>query len=94
MDLSTTHASTRSAPSTPARDSSAQLFAGGDEMGRKLAGIDWSQTPLGAVETWPQTHQLLDRETLPLAHGSSSPSTTATTTASDSQSDIAEPTDL
>lgn len=31
------------------------LFAGGGEMGALMRSLDWSQTPLGAVETWPQS---------------------------------------
>ncbi|MGH2503267.1 MAG: ATP-binding protein, partial [Ktedonobacterales bacterium] len=32
-----------------------RLFAGGGESGARLAAIDWSQTSLGPVETWPQS---------------------------------------
>ncbi|WP_036335854.1 ATP-binding protein [Modestobacter caceresii] len=31
----------------------ADLFAGGGETGRLMAGLDWSATPLGPVEGWP-----------------------------------------
>ncbi len=31
------------------------LFAGGGELGTLMAQMDWSGTPLGAVETWPQS---------------------------------------
>jgi len=31
------------------------LFAGGGEMGRRMAEMDWSRTPLGPVESWPQS---------------------------------------
>jgi len=31
------------------------LFAGGGEMGRRMAELDWSRTPLGPVESWPQS---------------------------------------
>ena len=31
------------------------LFAGGGEMGRRMSEIDWSRTPLGPVESWPQS---------------------------------------
>jgi len=31
------------------------LFAGGGEMGRRMAELDWSRTPLGPVEAWPQS---------------------------------------
>lgn len=33
------------------------MFAGGGEMGALMASIDWSQTPLGPVEQWPQSLQ-------------------------------------
>ena len=32
-----------------------EVFAGGGEMGALLRSIDWSTTPLGAVEHWPQS---------------------------------------
>ncbi len=32
-----------------------QLFAGKSEMARRMRSLDWSQTPLGAVETWTQS---------------------------------------
>lgn len=32
-----------------------QLFAGDSEMARLMRSHDWSQTPLGTVETWPQS---------------------------------------
>ncbi|MGK5444080.1 SpoIIE family protein phosphatase [Micromonospora sp. URMC 105] len=31
----------------------AEAFAAGGEMGRRLAGYDWSRTPLGTPDTWP-----------------------------------------
>jgi PAS domain S-box-containing protein len=31
------------------------IFAGGGEMGARMRALDWSQTPLGAVETWEQS---------------------------------------
>src|SRR5579883_1897248 len=31
------------------------LFAGGGEMGMLMRSIDWSQTPLGPKEQWPQS---------------------------------------
>ncbi|MEP0800455.1 ATP-binding protein [Funiculus sociatus] len=34
---------------------SENLFVGGGEMGALMRSRDWSQTPLGAVETWPQS---------------------------------------
>ena len=30
-------------------------FAGGGEMGRLMMAKDWSKTPLGPVERWPQS---------------------------------------
>ncbi len=32
-----------------------QVLAGGGEMGTLMRSIDWSQTPLGPVHTWPQS---------------------------------------
>ncbi|AGL18915.1 SpoIIE family protein phosphatase [Actinoplanes sp. N902-109] len=32
-----------------------ELFAGGGEAGRLMAGLDWARTPLGAVGQWPQS---------------------------------------
>ncbi len=32
-----------------------QLFVGGGEVGRVMAGLDWTATPLGAPTTWPST---------------------------------------
>lgn len=31
------------------------IFAGGGEMAERMRALDWSQTPLGAVETWQQS---------------------------------------
>jgi hypothetical protein len=31
------------------------FFSGGGEMGERTRGFDWSKTPLGPVETWPQS---------------------------------------
>ncbi|PSN76491.1 histidine kinase, partial [filamentous cyanobacterium CCP4] len=31
------------------------LFSGGGEMGALMRACDWSKTPFGAVETWPQS---------------------------------------
>jgi hypothetical protein len=36
----------------------AELFdvlAGGGELGERMRAIDWAATPLGPVETWPQS---------------------------------------
>src|SRR5690348_17578023 len=30
-------------------------LAGGGEMGRLMRELDWSATPVGSVETWPQS---------------------------------------
>lgn len=32
-----------------------QLFAGNSEMAMRMRLLDWSQTPLGSLETWPQS---------------------------------------
>jgi PAS domain S-box-containing protein len=33
----------------------AQFFPGDSELATKMRALDWSQTPLGKVETWPQS---------------------------------------
>src|ERR1051326_4936898 len=35
----------------------AQLFAGGGETGALMHAMDWAETPLGPVESWPQSLQ-------------------------------------
>ncbi|WP_209668497.1 SpoIIE family protein phosphatase [Amycolatopsis magusensis] len=45
---------TRSGEAAPA-GSGADLFAVDDEVGRDLTGVDWTATPLGLPETWPQS---------------------------------------
>src|ERR1700704_2179993 len=30
-------------------------LAGGGEMGKLIAAMDWSKTPLGPIESWPQS---------------------------------------
>jgi signal transduction histidine kinase len=32
-----------------------RVLAGGGEMGRLMREVDWARTPLGAVESWPQS---------------------------------------
>jgi hypothetical protein len=32
-----------------------KFFPGGSEMARRMREFDWSKTPLGSVETWPQS---------------------------------------
>jgi signal transduction histidine kinase/DNA-binding response OmpR family regulator len=44
--------STESAAESVAAD---DIFAGGGEMGALMRSIDWSQTPLGPVQSWPQS---------------------------------------
>ncbi len=36
-------------------ESTEQFLAGGGEMGQLIRSMDWSKTPLGPVETWPQS---------------------------------------
>lgn len=31
------------------------FFAGGGEMGRRMSEFDWGRTPLGPIESWPQS---------------------------------------
>jgi PAS domain S-box-containing protein len=37
------------------RDEANHLFAGGGEMGERMRAFNWSQTPIGPVERWPQS---------------------------------------
>ena len=32
-----------------------EIFAGGGETGALMRSLDWSATPLGSVEQWPQS---------------------------------------
>ena len=43
--------------STPRNESRAadDCLSGGGEMGSLMRAFDWSRTPLGPVETWPQS---------------------------------------
>jgi PAS domain S-box-containing protein len=38
-----------------AEAAAAHMLAGGGEMGERIRAFDWSQTPLGPIETWPQS---------------------------------------
>ncbi len=40
---------------THTTESTEQFLLGGGEMGKLIRGMDWSKTPLGAIETWPQS---------------------------------------
>ncbi|MBW4684480.1 MAG: response regulator [Komarekiella atlantica HA4396-MV6] len=40
---------------TQDRQAAEQLFTGNSEMAMRMRSLDWSQTPLGAIETWPQS---------------------------------------
>jgi signal transduction histidine kinase len=45
------------APAEPPRQpgsGATHFLAGGGEMAKLIASMDWSQTPLGAIENWPQ----------------------------------------
>jgi hypothetical protein len=48
-------------PQIPQRQSSLQTprqgawLVGGGEMGRLIRALDWSQTPLGCIDRWPQS---------------------------------------
>jgi signal transduction histidine kinase len=37
------------------RSTSQSWLAGGGEMGARMRALDWSQTPLGPIERWPQS---------------------------------------
>ena len=45
----------RSGVQAPVPDPQSSLFAGGGEMGTLMRALDWSRTPLGRVEDWPQS---------------------------------------
>jgi signal transduction histidine kinase/DNA-binding response OmpR family regulator len=36
-------------------ETTAQFLAGGGEMGEMIRSMDWSKTPLGPIESWPQS---------------------------------------
>jgi len=38
-----------------ATESTEQFLSGGGEMGKLIRSMDWSKTPLGPVESWPQS---------------------------------------
>lgn len=40
----------------PKAESKAEkIFQGGGEMGTLMRSLDWTKTPLGSVEKWPQS---------------------------------------
>lgn len=39
----------------------AEVLAGGGEMGAKMRAFNWSTTPLGPVEGWPQSFKTCGR---------------------------------
>src|SRR6476660_6206984 len=41
--------------SLPPLSSSQDVLAGGGELGARMREMDWSQSPLGPVELWPQS---------------------------------------
>ncbi|GHE42010.1 ATP-binding protein [Sphingobacterium griseoflavum] len=41
--------------STEILESTEQFLLGGGEMAKLIRGMDWSKTPLGAIESWPQS---------------------------------------
>jgi hypothetical protein len=41
--------------------STQRLFEGGGETGAILRAMDWARTPLGPVDTWPQTLKTMVR---------------------------------
>jgi signal transduction histidine kinase/ActR/RegA family two-component response regulator len=42
-------------PAIPNKTVSPEFLSGGGEMGQRIRDYDWSKTPLGAVENWPQS---------------------------------------
>jgi PAS domain S-box-containing protein len=49
------------APLIAAGDARTSLFVGDGEMGTLMRSLDWSRTPLGPVETWPQSLRMMVR---------------------------------
>ena len=47
-------------PST-ANDTAASVFVGGGEMSALMRSLDWTRTPLGPVDTWPQSLRMMVR---------------------------------
>ncbi|MFL5807204.1 MAG: ATP-binding protein [Roseiflexaceae bacterium] len=45
----------KSAPGQGTSSAAEEVFAGGGEMGALMRGLNWSRTPLGPVEDWPQS---------------------------------------
>ena len=45
----------------PQVESSANFLAGGGEVGARLRALDWSRSPLGLPETWPQSLKTIVR---------------------------------
>src|SRR5690349_897716 len=41
--------------SPPGRTSASEVLAGGGDTGSLMRAVDWSKTPLGPVESWPQS---------------------------------------
>ena len=37
------------------RDGATSFLFGGGEMGARMRALDWSQTPVGPIEHWPQS---------------------------------------
>jgi hypothetical protein len=48
-------------PSTATGDAHASVFVGDGEMSTLMRSLDWSRTPLGPVETWPQSLRMMVR---------------------------------
>src|SRR4051794_18365622 len=40
---------------TQSKSGSPEFVAGGGEMGERIRAFDWAKTPLGPLETWPQS---------------------------------------
>jgi len=59
--VDTPNVSTGDYASPAAADTAASVFAGGGEMGALMRSLDWSKTPLGPVETWPQSLRMMVR---------------------------------
>src|SRR6185437_2084276 len=51
----------RAAQSSKTAPSVVDPFVGGGEMGAAMRSIDWSRTPIGAVETWSDSIRMMVR---------------------------------
>ena len=74
-----------------------EFLAGGGEMGRLIRSMDWSQTPLGPIERWPQSLRttvslcLASNFPINIIWGRSTPRSTTTATGRSAAASIPRP---